>query len=810
MFEGSYDNNTNIHVEIEDLMTQIERNPEIINDSFTISNPGLEELFVELENEYATAVIYNSQSQAVVSTEYGYLYYMFTVEGTYTIVVTAVDGTQKTYTIIVEEVLPAVEIEIEWGEAENSEDNLVFTQTLGERGLEGDFVTDEMGTSFNAYIENVDVSDIPDNIVINRVSSAVFKNDAIKFYKNYEDGELSNEIDVTESFTLVVNKELTNPTAFIYVKVPTGAETFNVTVMSFIFGENLGELIFNITYGEKTLSEYVNMAEESFSGDLGFDIESVAFVGFLGLDDYDQETITLDSIQLPFIDVFGLNTFYVVDFVSYINARGDESLTRQITVDGSRNASNVELEIYDAGSGAYCGFLIIFGEAMVGVVLMLGSETIDLFTVEANGSELNVSQTFNYDMNDFVINGMPYYMIYGDYGFAYEMHGYLGDVEQSNIEVVGEDKYLLNVKFTIGDIEIFDANNDNSEITDLSNFKLKVLEDDNGQEYVCILMEDGSLIYLYFTSHSYPVHIELGENNFDWNFEYSEDKGLLYDFGDFNIDYAYLINYGYSFMYAYIDENSIVFDEEFLEFGYNVALANITLDKLYEDYSYMVMVSGAYDEWASGEITLEELFVAGRAFRVDDVNNLTMQVPVLFEEGLGYVDIAVEGFDGENDGELDLVRVYFIINGVGNKDDIEYGTESDIIGSVIDLSNEVFTFTLTDGTNIDTVTSESAVYNYDLGALVVYTTLRLEDISNYTQEEYITFVAFTYSGNYELYVSSYNNPDVYHELTEQNKNAVVLNYNELGLAAEICAFDDLYYAYRILIVFADSVPSNPQ
>lgn len=165
---------------------------------------------------------------------------------------------------------------------------------------------------------------------------------------------------------------------------------------------------------------------------------------------------------------------------------------------------------------------------------------------------------------------------------------------------------------------------------------------------VLYLIDDSEIVY--------PALITVDEK--DYNLKLNM---FSTDFGNLNID----MENGYL---------SIVVDKE-------VGLLSISLDKVWNDYSYMVLIGNAYEEYLANvenfELTgvynsdfIDGLLAEGtQAFRVTDYENLTMTIPLMFENGLAYFDIAVEGFLGyipeESVHGMSFIRVYVVIDGVG-------------------------------------------------------------------------------------------------------------------------------------------------
>ncbi len=742
IFDGSLDNNTNISGIVSNVMTKQNSEIQITDKSFTISNPALEEIDIYLDNEQATAVIEDKDGQVVVASEDGSINYMFRVAGTYSLIVTATNGYKETYTIIVDEILPILEIKVE-----NGEDDLTFVQSIDEDGrLVGDFESDRQGTYFNAYIE--DVETVPETITMLEAKSAIFKSLICTLYL---DEALTQEITELNNVTLAVNKDADVPYAAIYVKYLTGPSSYGVIPVKFIIGEKpLGELVFSIQEGDNELKEYFT-AEGEPVGDFHIDMEVGAYVGFLGLGLYDDSSIVIDKIALKMLGIMGGATVY--DYVAFMYAMETEDYASLVDLSTLLNANyeaeNLELQVLNSAGIAMVGFVLVTTNMEVFMInIYLCNENEKMFDVSANNKTLSVYNEFVPELLTVIISGDVQYSIFDDNEESYALiYGYLGEVSSDNIEVIdAETTYLKGISLSGNDLLIADANDAENVIEDLSNFKLKIAYDEEREcNYVSFMIEGIGYMYLYFDEYVYPAKLKF--DGTDLEFDFQTDLNLN-DFGSFKYDFDQY------YLYTYLKAEDItLLDVDVTESdGLQYLMATLNLKNHFDDYSYMVMLYEAYDYWASSEISdevLEELLSQGGALKLSsDVNDKTIEdIMIIFKDGIGYIDVAIEGFDGHNDGELDLIRLYFIIEDVGNRDDIEYGLDSEENISGGNGDGGITSIYAEPAINI-TITSNGYIFTNDTSVVeenVIYLTWNENDKSYYAYfPEIVEYPSYTH------------------------------------------------------------------
>lgn len=307
------------------------------------------------------------------------------------------------------------------------------------------------------------------------------------------------------------------------------------------------------------------------------------------------------------------------------------------------------------------------------------------------------------------------------------------------------------------------------------------------------------VLYLMDKSNvAYPAVITIGENSYNFKL-----NAMSFDFGDVEMD----TNNGYFYITETIKNQG-------------ATSITIRLDKVWSDYSYMVLIGDAYDNYVKNvdytTAYIDGLLQTGNyAFRVTSAENLTMTIPITFVDGLAYFDIACEGFVGylpENSGHgLTFVRVYIVIEGVGQLPEGDNG-------AVVIPPDSTLEFTVTlDGENIS---SENAVMN-KWGEIFIHTTKTRADLisKGIINEEthLITFDSFTCQDGYYFFIITGTDPETKENIYVQLVNGGylstdIVNINEYGLAALIMVYntlevsDNISQVYSIYIIFADSVP----
>ncbi len=250
----------------------------------------------------------------------------------------------------------------------------------------------------------------------------------------------------------------------------------------------------------------------------------------------------------------------------------------------------------------------------------------------------------------------------------------------------------------------------------------------------------------------------------------------------------------------------------------------ITLNKLYSDYSYMVLIGDALESYhqnvpdgsnpdvpaATDPSYINGLIEAGKkAFRATNENNLTMTFPISFVDNLAYFDIALEGFNGYSpicSNGPDFMRIYLI-------DDAR--RIPDYRGN-IDFAKEDFTFTF--GENTVSKNDQNNIFNGDYEVYMFlsanYADLKVSgQIDNNNQ---LILNSFSYSGDYSLFIHYWDDTEqIWKYKLLSNLDKLPIMETEYGQCAQIYAFfiinpvDGNRPSYIINIGFADNNKERP-
>ncbi len=302
--QGEYSNNTSAAIRVVDYSGT---ETLISNDKSEFDvDISTQLLQVSLNNRYATAVISDGESVLATSNN-GYITpFVFSGNGTYYLIITATDGTQKTYTIkVVGEYIPVLEVKV--GNYTLSQQVTVGGPSVGDfdwkvlnqNGTEMSFTKDFGEAGRSLFIPN-EKTGKPEVEIISLRSSMM--GDA-QIFDNY-----GNEISSLNNFVLEVQDIQTRPYVMFYAETEEGVKTY--IYLYFGYTESTEPEI------PKTVVEAVyNGTSYSLSSKMttvGFEIESMnesdygmemMLVAYLGKFDSTPSTIKLDSISSMYDDV---------------------------------------------------------------------------------------------------------------------------------------------------------------------------------------------------------------------------------------------------------------------------------------------------------------------------------------------------------------------------------------------------------------------------------------------------------------------------------------------------------------------------
>lgn len=286
-------------------------------------------------------------------------------------------------------------------------------------------------------------------------------------------------------------------------------------------------------------------------------------------------------------------------------------------------------------------------------------------------------------------------------------------------------------------------------------------------------------VCLYLADETFPVTIGVGEDSYSF-----KCNPFSYSFGDLEMD---MNTYSFIIETASTDLDKIT----------------ITLEQVYDDYSYMVLTRDAY--WAYVNIVevnhmysstfVDQLLTAGTsAFRATSEDNLTMEIPLSFVDGVASFYIAVEGFVGylPSNYSSDMTFVRMCVTDDKEKvgiDDWEVNT----LSPLDDLSEEIFSVSI-DGTEAlsANISGESEVF-------VIQSSLKYSDLKasgTIDNLEYITLNSVSYSG--KGFAGTY----MWNSITKK------LDFNDLTVAKKIIVTNGYGYDYAIQFTIYASKTEN--
>ncbi len=295
------------------------------------------------------------------------------------------------------------------------------------------------------------------------------------------------------------------------------------------------------------------------------------------------------------------------------------------------------------------------------------------------------------------------------------------------------------------------------------------------------------------TDVPYPVQITIGENSYDLKLNV-----MSFDFGDFTMD---MDNY-----YLYITETAE---------AQSLTQITVTLDRVWTNYSYMVLIGDAYDRYVQ-DIEVNHVFNSDyidalladgtQAFRVTDAENLTMTIPVQFVEGLAYFDIAVEGFVGylEEDyvHDMTFVRCYIIIDGIGNPPQNNNGEDVNPGGGNGSEKPEIPEELPLDTEFIITIGSETLMFD----ELLCYDTEYIGEFAQHASElinEEDMAISATITTNLEGEFGTMGN--IYEITPNEEMEITIQPYEEYGDLIYVLVYNEQFY---FIFTFADSMISQ--
>lgn len=261
---------------------------------------------VSLNNRYATAVISDGENVLATSNN-GYIQpFVFSGNGTYYLIITATDGTQKTYTIkVVGEYVPVLEVKV--GEYTLSQQVTVGGPSVGDfvwevlnpNGTEMRFSKDLGVDGRSLFVPNEETRK-PEVTIISLRSSMM--GDA-QIFDNY-----GNEISTLSNFVLEVQDVETRPYVMFYAETEEGVKTYIYLYFGYMestepeIPETVVEAVYNGTsYSLSSKMTTVGFEIESMNeSDYGMEMMLVAYLGKF---DSTPSTIKLDSISSMYDDM---------------------------------------------------------------------------------------------------------------------------------------------------------------------------------------------------------------------------------------------------------------------------------------------------------------------------------------------------------------------------------------------------------------------------------------------------------------------------------------------------------------------------
>lgn len=337
-FDGVYDNDTSGQIEVNDVINgDIPVGEDATEINIDIATQGID---ITLNNRYAKAVILDAENNALVETnEYGYISgtYNFTATGTYTLVITATDGTTKTYTInVTGEILPTLEVVV---------GDITLSQENGQYGpTEGDFEwapMDENYTemSFTAMLGTDAQSLINEGtLTITSVRSSMLA--AATIYNNE-----GVEITSLENFALTVLGDETAPYVMFYAVATVQGQTTTSYIILYLCDELPAEKVLEVVVGDKTFTQVLDPSTEMPMGDFEMQVLNNSetameymFIAYLGTYEEIPETLTLNSI-------YCIYTGTMTDLISKQTFTSLENVTLTVGTNGNDTVPCVAFSI---------------------------------------------------------------------------------------------------------------------------------------------------------------------------------------------------------------------------------------------------------------------------------------------------------------------------------------------------------------------------------------------------------------------------------------------------------------------------------
>ena len=283
----------------------------VTTDSFTIDISKYESLSVRLNNYMAKAEIKSGDTVIKTSTNGSFYNYMFEATGTYSLVLTATNGTTKTYTItVVGEMAPLFEAVI---------GGQTLTQVMGEGGMPtGSFVM-EYDNQTNSSIFSAYLGDGSTSLINNG------KVTITSFDSSMGAGALAKNMDDTDIGEIpFANKELVvidGTTSMPYIAFYTTLEGSTAVFKFYLCAKPTtgGNPILIVEEGSTVLVEsmIMNGPTPSFVGQFDYipSQEGITFVGYLGAGVWDgiSQTFSLDRLATTEYAQNMFGQFYLTD-----------------------------------------------------------------------------------------------------------------------------------------------------------------------------------------------------------------------------------------------------------------------------------------------------------------------------------------------------------------------------------------------------------------------------------------------------------------------------------------------------------------
>ena len=597
MYNGTYDNDTSITAKSVYVYDYSQTDLTITNDTITISDLSTYFLDVKTTNPYAAAYITNSQGEIVADNSYGVVMVEFREAGTYSLIVTATDGTLKTYSVVVQgEYVPVLEIVI-------GNDTFTMHVDMVTDEITGDFQYDEY---FN-YFLNVGADKVND-IISEKLAITSMRGTGLEEVRvqHYDDTEITKD-EMANGFlvpVLYTNDEI--PYFVIEIVSTYEDETYTNIIFCYLTDEDPISTEITITLTDGTvLEQKYNLITGEFSGDFIF-----CEVG--------EKYVYYAYIGQEYLSEVNNNAFTVAEI--YYNAQG----TYYDTYNPSKTITsftNVDLTV-----NAFCaGFTIVYtigeNEYCDEVQLVFQDELSPLFAIEYGDLYLTEYMIPQQESAPVFSGDFELSMAQGQLTFV----GYIGKIIGETPETITIPHAVCNQGSTFKDG--FSGTAIEKPFKDVE----LTVDTYNETPSALIIVNEYIYIYLLLEDRQYSATLTFGDEVFDFSIvPYGSDFG----------DIEYYEGYG-DVVLLYSDVSSVT----------------LTLNKTFEDYSYYIID----DEESVIALqtctkTFAQLEAEGKLFAPGEEIVLTFD-----NHGFANIWILAEGCTGTETGLYEIMNVVYSI-----------------------------------------------------------------------------------------------------------------------------------------------------